>query len=109
MHDATEAYVCDVPRPIKPSITNYREIEQLNWFAIADKFDLPLNLHPAVDELDMAIPTIEMKYIMPESHVSWPAPLWMPETMYFVGWPAWLARRLFMREFRILFSKNYED
>lgn len=28
LHDASEAYICDIPRPLKPFLTNYAEIEQ---------------------------------------------------------------------------------
>lgn len=38
MHDASEAYICDIPRPIKPHLHNYREIEQGIECALQDKF-----------------------------------------------------------------------
>lgn len=41
LHDATEAYLSDVIRPLKRHLTNYKEIEQLNWLAIAERFGLP--------------------------------------------------------------------
>ena len=38
MHDASEAYICDIPRPIKPHLSNYQEIEKNIEKAIQDKF-----------------------------------------------------------------------
>lgn len=41
MHDATEAYVGDVSRPLKSLLPNYQEIEAQVWQRIREKFDLP--------------------------------------------------------------------
>jgi uncharacterized protein len=43
MHDATEAYLVDVPRPIKRDLTNYAKIERRLAIVIGQRFDLPLN------------------------------------------------------------------
>lgn len=40
LHDATEAFLVDVPRPVKPSLTNYKVIEAANWSVIAEHFGL---------------------------------------------------------------------
>lgn len=40
MHDASEAYLVDVPRPIKPFLTNYYDLEEGVMEAIKQKFDL---------------------------------------------------------------------
>jgi hypothetical protein len=55
MHDATEAYCCDVPRPLKKGLANYAEIEQLNWLAICDAFAMDPALPECVHEADVAI------------------------------------------------------
>lgn len=51
MHDATEAYLADVPRPIKPYLQGYKEAEAKAWAAIAARYDLiapmPTNVHEA--------------------------------------------------------------
>jgi 5'-deoxynucleotidase YfbR-like HD superfamily hydrolase len=53
MHDATEAYVCDVPRPLKRALgKTYAAIEALNWFAIAERFGLALHLPECVHDAD---------------------------------------------------------
>src|ERR1051325_11429351 len=44
LHDATEAYVVDVPRPLKRQLAGYREIEAAVWLAIATRFGLELAL-----------------------------------------------------------------
>jgi hypothetical protein len=59
MHDATEAYLCDIPRPIKRHLTNYEEIEADLWQVICGKFNLPMEMHPLTLEADMRICTTE--------------------------------------------------
>ena len=44
MHDASEAYLCDIPRPIKPHLTNYFELEGKAEKVIQEKFGFePMN------------------------------------------------------------------
>lgn len=38
LHDASEAYLIDVPRPVKPYINNYKDIESKIMAAVAEKF-----------------------------------------------------------------------
>ena len=38
LHDASEAYLTDIPRPIKPKLTNYFELEAIAEKVIQDKF-----------------------------------------------------------------------
>lgn len=41
LHDASEAYICDIPRPVKPHLLNYEELESNIEKAIQSKFDVP--------------------------------------------------------------------
>lgn len=44
LHDASEAYLTDIPRPIKPHLTNYHELEAKAEAAIESVFALePMN------------------------------------------------------------------
>lgn len=55
LHDAPEAYCVDIPRPLKPYLTNYKEIEQKNWLAIAARFQLDRELPREVHDADNRI------------------------------------------------------
>lgn len=54
-HDAPEAYLVDVPRPVKPFLTGYKEAEQRVWMAVADRFGLDWSLPDSVHEADTRI------------------------------------------------------
>lgn len=55
LHDGSEAYVTDVPRPLKYSIQNYREYEDNVMRAICDRYGLPHEVPEAVKWADDAI------------------------------------------------------
>lgn len=61
MHDAAEAYMCDIPTPIKirPEMAFYREAEDKLLELIATKFSLPWPFPPEVWEADKAITEAE--------------------------------------------------
>lgn len=61
LHDAPEAYICDIPRPIKPHFPGYAEIETRHEKLIAQKFDLPYPIPPKVKEIDMRILKTELQ------------------------------------------------
>lgn len=54
LHDAAEAYIADLPRPLKVAdeLTDYRAIEQNVQGAICVKFGLPLEMPEAVKRAD---------------------------------------------------------
>jgi len=51
MHDATEAYLVDIPRPIKKQIEFYNKLESHLYNSISQRFDLP---NPIPDEVHKA-------------------------------------------------------
>lgn len=48
LHDASEAYLLDIPSPIKPHLNNYKEIENKIMKLVAKKFGF---LYPLVQEV----------------------------------------------------------
>lgn len=57
MHDATEAYVNDIARPLKRHwlMWGYRRLEHRTWCMIARKFGLPEQLPHSVHQADRAV------------------------------------------------------
>lgn len=68
LHDATEAYLVDVPRPIKPYLKGYERIEQTVWEAIATKFDLPFRIPDEVKFIDRKICLNEQRDVFNSKH-----------------------------------------
>lgn len=71
MHDATEAYCVDVPRPLKVQLPNYKEIEERNWYAICIALDIEIEMHPSVKEADNRILLAEQRDLMGPAPASW--------------------------------------
>lgn len=53
LHDASEAYLVDVPRPVKPSLTGYDVLEDAIMLQVAARFDLkPFTIPRIVKDYD---------------------------------------------------------
>lgn len=52
LHDASEAYLCDIPKPFKHRLTNYCEIEENLMHVIASRFGFKWPVSPRVKEYD---------------------------------------------------------
>lgn len=74
MHDASEAYLVDIPRPIKPIIGNYYAIEDRVMAAIAATYGFAWPLPPEVKELDNRILGDERDQVMAPMDV--PGSVW---------------------------------
>ena len=78
LHDASEAYLLDIPRPIKQRLTNYKEIEDKLMALIAEKFGFKYPLHEKVKEVDEYMLQWEWSTLMlgrkifPEIKCLWP-------------------------------------
>jgi len=52
LHDASEAYLLDIPSPIKKRLSNYKEIEDNLMGLIAQKFGFEYPLHNRIKQTD---------------------------------------------------------
>lgn len=66
LHDATEAYVADLAKPLKGLLPQYQHVEQAVWDAVAEKFKLPFDLDPAIKAADMMMLKKEVRELLPE-------------------------------------------
>ena len=64
MHDASEAYLVDVPRPIKSSFPQYLEIEKSIMYAIGTKYNFRFPIHNEVTNVDNAMLWLEKEQVM---------------------------------------------
>jgi hypothetical protein len=71
LHDASEAYVADIIRPVKPHLANYKAVEANIMAAICAKFKLPMAMPTDVKRADNAILADEMQQIMAKPPADW--------------------------------------
>ena len=72
LHDATEAYICDMVRPLKALLPDYSEIEHGIWLAICDRFNIDPSIPTSIHEADMIALATERRDLMPEHGETWP-------------------------------------
>lgn len=74
MHDATEAYLVDIPRPLKKMLPFYYELENRAWRVIAQQFGLPENMPQCVKDADNAVLLAERAALLVATPDAWDIP-----------------------------------
>lgn len=117
LHDAAEAYVGDMVRPLKRSMAAYQEVEEVVMSAIAQRFALPTEwktLHtgrwvgttftphrvpvmpPAVKDADNRILLTERDTLMPNTRHAWTQDGMEPLPVTVTGWSPEEAERRYL-------------
>jgi len=65
LHDAAEAYLVDVPRPVKPYLAGYKDAENKVMAAVCEHFGLPAEMPRCVKEADDRIIGDEVANLRP--------------------------------------------
>lgn len=104
LHDATEAYLTDVARPVKRYLTNYQDIEAMNWFCIACRFGLNQNLPEIVHEADTAMLHVERAALMKPRPEKWVGDGRLAKNVVIRCWSPPRAEGEFMRRFHELWA-----
>lgn len=102
LHDAAEAYVGDMVRPLKLEMPAYRDVEDRIDRVIREKFGLPEQMSPAVKMADRIACSTEKRDLLAEPDgVDWGE---MPDAHHWdlVGLPPFVARQLFLDRCRDL-------
>lgn len=71
MHDATEAYIGDMTRPLKAVMPEYQYVENQIWLAVCERFDIQIDLPACVKQADMVALATERRDLMPEHPGEW--------------------------------------
>lgn len=66
MHDAAEAFIGDVSRPLKRLLSDYRMVEKRVEAAVFSRFGLPIELPASVKDADMLALATEQYFLMPD-------------------------------------------
>lgn len=97
LHDATEAYVVDVPRPLKRYLADYQAVEATVWAAVCDHFGLDTELPPEVKDADTRILLNETALLMPGT-ADWAVAMGVePLDVIVTGWEPYLAEAEYWR------------
>jgi hypothetical protein len=66
LHDATEAYILDLPTPLKDLLPEYRAFEDRLWKVIAEVFDLPPTIPAEIHDIDKRMLITERPQLFPQ-------------------------------------------
>lgn len=71
LHDASEAYLNDLPSPIKSLMPEYKRAEEAVMIVIAEAFGLELPIPQEVKEADLRALSTERRDLMAETGDAW--------------------------------------
>lgn len=107
MHDAAEAFLGDVTRPLKQMLPEFKRIEAEVEHAIFERFGIVHPLSPEVKKADLRVLAAEQRQIMPAGTDGWvrgqkvePAPVTVRHL------PPMEAKAAFMERFNALSSRR---
>lgn len=107
LHDAAEAYLADVPRPLKRHLPGYKEAEAKVMAAICQHFDLPPEMPAEVHAADNRILSDEVHQNM--SPMPWHSKHNEPIGVVIECWPPEVAEANFLEAFRDLQRKQQQQ
>lgn len=102
LHDAPEAYLVDLPRPVKRFMPSYGVAEMAVWLAISARFGLSPELAAEVHEADTRILVDEFEQAMAPPPAPWSVDGLRPLGVALRFWTPVEAEMQFMAEFDFL-------
>lgn len=103
LHDASEAYLPDVPRPFKGSLTNFKEIENRILKAIIESFGLTWPMPDSVHYVDNHVVAAEANMLW-RRQLEWTRHFDPMPDAYVHSWPPGMAKNKFLSRFEELTS-----
>lgn len=103
LHDASEAYLCDVSRPVKhaPGMEAYRAAEKRLQDMIGERFDIASFADPLVHETDNRMLMTERRDLMSRNYSQWSVDA-RPYLLVIEPKPPKLIERLFLEAYEAL-------
>jgi hypothetical protein len=107
LHDAAEAFIVDLPTPIKAHVGGYKELELGVMAAVAKRFDIDPSLfeHPLVKLADMTMLATEKRDLLgpePQPWIEMPKPY----GVMLRPWTSAQAKKIFLEEFERFGGKS---
>jgi len=110
LHDASEAYLVDIPRPIKQSgkFDNYLEFEKVMQKAVCKRFGLPEEMPASVKMADDTLLMTEARDLMSPLHAGWTI-TGDPLPFHIKAVPQPIAKSMFIKRFWELTNLHEDD
>jgi 5'-deoxynucleotidase YfbR-like HD superfamily hydrolase len=106
LHDASEAYITDISKPLKPHLHGYAEIETRIMEAVLAAFGLPTCLPASVKRADLILLATEKRDLMPAHGDDWDLIRDIPRLQEeIVPLPPRAARARFLDRFHQLYRR----
>jgi hypothetical protein len=105
LHDASEAYLVDMPRPIKHASrlgSEYRRIEKLVMKAVCERYGLPIEEPQDVIDADNLMLSWEQRDLMAPAPMPWHTTVPVPNITKIIPYGPEEAKTLFLTRFREL-------
>lgn len=102
LHDASEAYIADLPMPVKRNLPDYNAIEEILHKVITERYSLPWPLPKEVKRVDSLLLATEKNALMGPEPAPWHS---MPDPVdatLIQGWQPEQAERRFLQMFQRL-------
>jgi hypothetical protein len=101
LHDASEAYLSDIARPVKPMLTNYAALEHTLQSAIYARFGVPPIVYedPDIKRLDNALCMLECRNLMASAGKDWGWGSTQPALVTLQCWAPDVAKVQFLKRF----------
>lgn len=81
LHDAAEAYLSDIPSPVKQYLPDYKNIEEIVQKAINEKFDVD-TFTEDIKHADKKASYQEASYLLDSGGVDWVPVLFQPQSKF---------------------------
>ena len=101
LHDASEAYLVDVPRPVKHVLAEYASLERDVQTAIHERFGITVDTiaHDLIKEADNAVLKSEAESLMPSQGAKWGMESIPESGLWIACLPPKEAETLFLKAF----------
>lgn len=101
LHDAVEAFMADIPSPLKRMLPGYKELELRAEADLCKRFGVKFPLHPSIKEADIRVFLAERRDMQPEVKEKC-YPGYEPCENHIYPWDSRMAYAFFMRRFEEL-------
>jgi uncharacterized protein len=107
LHDAPEAYIKDIPRPLKETLgPGYKALDKAIWHAICIRYGVIPDIAPIVKEIDLRLALDEKAALLSRGHKEWTgiSSRFQPLGITIPEWSPSRAKTEFINRFRRQFG-----